>query len=230
MLRIASFTAFALFAATTAQAAERPLDLTGMRGLVLNAGITAEITSTTGPLSVKLIGEKKIINNFYVTKNEAIYNISYDHDKKNADENLKSVKLIISTPYMTYFSNARGGVVHFNNFKTKGILLEQGYNGFTDFEGENFGGSVTLEGTCDAINIGFRGPGFIDAKNFKCQTAWIGAEGSGQIELYASEAFKSQLTGSTSVSVLGNPQYCLARTTGKAKAQCGDRMAETFAE
>lgn len=230
MLRTASFTAVMLLAATTVQAAERSLDLTGMRGLVLNAGIAAEITSTTGPLSVKMIGDKNVIDNFIVTKNEAVYNISYDTSKKNANTGLENVKLFVSTPYMTYFSNARGGVVHFNNFKTKGILLEQGYNGFTDFEGENFGGSVTLSGRCQAINIGFRGAGRIDAKDFKCQTAWIGAEGSGQIELYASEAFKSQLTGSTSVSVLGNPQYCLARTTGKAKAQCGDRMAETFAE
>jgi len=220
----------ALFLTTSAQAAERTLDMSNMRGLALMAGVTADITSTKGPIVAKLSGDPAVIGNFTLDRDEAVYTLRYTGQKPLSAADMAKVKLSVKTPHLGYFANARGGVATLRNFMAQGLLLEQGYSGFTDFEGEQFGGSVSLSGTCDAMNIGFRGTGRIDARNFRCKTVWIGAEGAGTIEAYAAEAFKSQLAGSTAVTIHGNPQYCLARITGSAQAHCGKRAAEPFTD
>ncbi len=230
MVRFALLAALSLTFPAGAQAAERKLDLSNIRGLILAAGVTAEISSTKGPAEAKLSGDPTAIEQFALEADEAVYTLRYTGQVPLSAEEMAKVTLSVKTPYLGYFSNARGGVVTFRDFATKGLLLEQGYSGFTDFQGEQFGGSVTLSGTCEAVNVGFRGPGRIDARDFKCKTVWIGAEGDGHLDVYASEAFKSQLAGSVTVAVAGDPKYCLARTAGASSARCGDRVAETFTD
>lgn len=226
-----ALTAVLLLALTTgAHAAERTLDLRDMRGLTLLAGVSADISSTKGPVEAKLFGDPAVIKNFALDRDEAVYTLRYTGQTPLSAADMAKVKLRVKTPYLGYFSNARGGVATLHDLSIKGLLLEQGYSGFTDFQGEHFGGGVTLSGTCDALNIGFRGTGRLDARNLKCKTVWIGAEGASQIEVYATEAFKSQLARNIAVKVYGDPKYCLARTDGSAQAHCGDRTAESFTD
>ena len=75
-------------------------------------------------------------------------------------------------------------------------------------------GDIFLSGECGSLVVDVDGSGDINAENFKCETAELTLEGSGDVDVYADQSVQVDISGSGDITIYGDPGNVRPRING----------------
>lgn len=81
---------------------------------------------------------------------------------------------------------------------------------------------LNLSGTVDTVNADLKGETVLNAKNLIAKTANLTAEGAAQVQIYASDAIKTDARGNVTVKVFGNPKAVANAASGNSSVSVAE--------
>ncbi len=177
---------------TSAQADEqKTYDLSGFTGIKASAGIdvtfktaddysvTAKFKGGTDEDDVKIRIDNDILK----------ISFAYTSGKRNLN-----AKIAVTAPALDYARATSGANLWAENIAAGNIELHA-----------DFGGKLSISGTCQYVKSRVSSGGAIKAKNLKCLSAHVKANSGASSSVYASEAGKGHSSSGGSIRIYGQP-------------------------
>lgn len=190
------------------------LDLARMDGIELS--ISASVFITQGPeQKVEVEAQREVIDLLDKSVRAGIWDINLDGCFRGDER----VKIYITLPEWTSLKIAgSGNIVSTNQLVVDDIDIDISGSGDIDLalDADDINSSITgsgnisLEGVADELDINVKGSGDYKCFNLETRKVNVSISGSGDTEVFATEALDIRITGSGDIFYKGSPNLSIS--------------------
>jgi hypothetical protein len=191
---ILALAAFAAASVSAANAEEKRYQISGFTSVSASAGTDVSVV-VGGDYSVVATGDAKALERLRVELDGKELSIGR---KPQTGWNFKRtgpVEIKVTMPALDGADVSSGASLDVTGVDAGALAVEA-----------SSGGSLEIDGTCDALTLDVSSGGSIDGDELKCGTANADASSGGSADLYASESLMADASSGGSLSVSGSPK------------------------